>query len=84
MSKKDRLLQEIGSLREIRKDWFMVLFTTASAIAVLAYAVVSGEKPVYMLILGAIGFVAFVSIAIYYKGIEHKLEEKLDELNNEE
>lgn len=60
MSKKDRLLQEIGTLRETRKDWFMVLFTLASAIAVLGYAVLSGDKPIYVLVLGAVGFMAFL------------------------
>ena len=84
MSKKDRLLQEIGALRETRKDWFMVLFTLASAIAVLTYAVVSGDKPIYVLILGAIGFMAFFVIAIYYKGIELKITNKLNELDKEE
>jgi hypothetical protein len=51
-------LQELGALRETRKDRFMVLFTLASAIAVLAYAVVSGDKPIYVLLLGGIGFIA--------------------------
>ncbi len=49
MSKKDRLLQEIGVLRETRKDWFTVMFALDSAIVVLVYAVVSGDKPVYQL-----------------------------------
>ncbi|MBP7900435.1 MAG: hypothetical protein KAZ85_00390 [Gammaproteobacteria bacterium] len=84
MSKKDRLLQEIGTLRETRKDWFMVLFTLASAIAVLGYAVLSGDKPIYVLVLGAVGFMAFFAIAIYYKGIESQLGNKLSELEKEE
>lgn len=80
MSKKDRLIQEIGSLRERRKDWFNILFALASAIVVLVYSVLSGDKPVYMLVLGGIGFFGFVFIAFYYKG----LEEKLSELEREE
>lgn len=83
MSKKDRLLQEIGTLRETRKDWFMVLFTLASAIAVLGYAVLSGDKPIYVLILGAIGFMAFFAIAVYYRSIEYRLSVKLSELEKE-
>jgi hypothetical protein len=84
VSKKDRLLQEIGALRETRKDWFMVLFTLASAIAVLGYTVLAGDKPVYVLIIGAIGFMAFFAIAVYYKGIEHQLHNKLSQLEKEE
>jgi len=67
-------------LRETRKDWFSILFATASAIVVLVYSVLSGDKPFYMLILGVIGFVAFALIAFYYKSIENKIEHKLDEL----
>jgi hypothetical protein len=37
-----------------------------------------------MLILGCIGFSAFVPIAFYYKNIETKIEQKLDELEKEE
>ena len=84
MSKKDRLLQEIGALRETRKDWFMVLFTLASAIAVLGYAVLSGDKPIYVLVLGAVGFMAFFAIVVYYRGIENQLGKKLSELEKEE
>lgn len=84
MSKKDRLLQEIGTLRETRKDWFMVLFTLASAITVLSYAVLSGDKPIYVLILGAVGFMAFFAIVVYYKDIESQIANKLSELEKEE
>lgn len=84
MSKKDKILQEIGSLRERRKDWFNILFALASAIVVLVYSVLSGDQPIYMLILGGIGFVGFSFIAFYYKSIEAKIEKKLDELEREE
>jgi len=84
MSKKDKLLQEIGSLREARKDWFNILFAIASAIVILVYSVLSGDKPIYTLILGGIGFSAFIFIAFYYKNIETKIEQKLEELEKEE
>jgi hypothetical protein len=44
----------------------------------------SGDKPIYTLILGGIGFSAFVFIAFYYKNIETKIEQKLEELEKEE
>ena len=84
MGKKDKLIQEIGSLRETRKDWFNILFALASAIVVLVYSVLSGDKPIYMLLLGSIGFTAFICIAFYYKNIERKIEQKLDELDRED
>ena len=84
MSKKDKLIKEIDILREKRKDWFNVLFALSSAVIVLVYAVLSGEKPIFILILGLIGFFGIVSVSIYYKKIETDIEEKLDNLNEED
>ncbi len=70
MSKKDKLIKDIDILREKRKDWFNVLFALSSAIIVLVYAVLSGEKPVFVLLLGIIGFVGLISLSVYYKKIE--------------
>jgi len=84
MSKKDKLTKDIDILREKRKDWFNVLFALSSAIIVLVYAVLSGEKPVFVLLLGIIGFVGLISLSIYYKKIETDIEKKLDELEKED
>jgi len=84
MSKKDKLIKEIDILREKRKDWFNVLFALSSAVIALVYAVLSGEKPIFILILGLIGFFGIVSVSIYYKKIETDIEEKLDNLNEED
>ena len=84
MSRKDRLIKEIDTLRERRRDWFNVLFALVSAILVLIYAVISGEKPIYVLILAMIGFMALIGVTIYYKTIEVKIESKLAELEEEE
>jgi len=83
MGKKDKLMKEIDILREKRKDWFNVLFALSSAVVVLVYAVLSGEKPIFILVLGLIGFFGVVGLAIYYKKIETDLEQKLDELEKE-
>jgi len=84
MSKKDKLIKEIDILREKRKDWFNVLFALSSAVIVLVYAVLSGEKPIFILILGLIGFFGVVSLGIYYKKIETDIEKKLDDLGKED
>ena len=83
MSKKDKLIKEIDILREKRKDWFNVLFALSSAVIVLVYAVISGEKPIFVLILGIIGFLGVVGVSSYYKKIESDLEDKLDALGKE-
>ena len=50
---------------------------------VLVYAVLSGEKPIFILILGLIGFFGVVGLGIYYKKIETDIEKKLDDLEKE-
>jgi hypothetical protein len=84
MSRKDRLIKEIEILKDKRKDWFHVLFALASAVIILVYAVISGEKPIFILLLGTIGFIGIIFIAVYYKKIELDIETKLDELEKEE
>jgi hypothetical protein len=84
MSKKEKLIKEIDILREKRKDWFSVLFALSSAVIILVYAVLSGEKPIFILILGLIGFFGVVGLGFYYKKIETDIEEKLDSLEKED
>lgn len=84
MGKKDKLTKEIDILREKRKDWFSVLFALVSAVVVLVYAIISGEKPIYFLLVASVGLVAVAAIAVYYKKIESDIENKLTELEKEE
>lgn len=84
MSKKDKLQGEIDLLREKRKDWFHVLFALVSAIILMVYAVITGEKPVYLLVIATSGLIAALPVALYYKKIESNIEIKLDQLEKEE
>ena len=84
MSKKDKLTKEIDILREKRKDWFSVLFALVSAVVILVYAIISGEKLMYLLFVASVGLIAVAAVAVYYKKIESKLETKLVELEEEE
>ena len=84
MSKKEKLLKEIDILKDKRKDWFNVLLALSSAIMVLVYSVLSGDKPIYVLILGILGFVGLFFVSFYYKKIEDDIEDKLSELEKEE
>ena len=59
------------------------MFALASAIMMLVYAVLSGDKPVYVLILGILGFVGLSFVSFYYKKIEDDIEQKLMELEKE-
>ena len=75
-----KLSKEIDILREKRKDWFNVLFALSSAVIILVYSVLSGEKPIFVLLLGVIGFIGLVGLAVYYKKLETTMEDKLEEL----
>jgi cell division protein FtsL len=48
------------------------------------YAVVSGEKPIYVLILAIFGFLGVAFLSIVYKKVELEIENKLDELEKED
>ncbi len=60
------------------------MFALASAIMVLVYSVLSGDKPIYVLILGILGFIGLSFVSFYYKKIEHDIDNKLSELEKEE
>ena len=78
------MIKEIDILKDKRKDWFNVLFALASAIMVLVYSVLSGDKPIYVLMLGVLGFIGLSFVSFYYKKIESDIDYKLSELEKEE
>lgn len=84
MSRKDKILQEIGILREKRKDLFTALLALFSGLCIVVYAVVSGEKPPYVMFLALIGVILTVYLSVNYQKLIDTLDEKLDELEKEE
>ena len=84
MSKKDRILKEIDQLREKRQNWFSVMLTLASAIALLVYSVIVGEKPLYVLLVGVLGFITFTFTAFSYRRVDMSINDLLDNLEQEE
>lgn len=84
MSKKDKLLQEIGNLREKRKDVFSILLALFSGLCVVIYAVISGEKPIYTVYLVIFGSLVVMSMAVYYRKIDSAIDEKIEDLEEEE
>lgn len=84
MSKKDRISKEIDQLREKRQNWFSAMLGLASVIALVVYSVVTGEKPLYVLLVGVFGFIAFSITAFSYRRIDGTIDELLDDLEKEE
>jgi len=84
MSKKDRILKEIDQLREKRQNWFSAMLALASAIALVVYSVIVGEKPLYVLFVGILGFIAFSFTAFSYRRVDMSIDDLLDDLEKEE
>lgn len=78
MSRELRLDKEIAFLQEEFRSYFLMLIALLSGLAGLIYAVVSGEKPLVVLILGVGGsiFAAFLHKKILR--IKEELYKNLD------
>lgn len=82
MGKKERLDKEIGFLQERYKNIFMLFFGILTGDATLIYYVVSGDKPIEVLLLAVIGSVIATVLYLNIKSIKAQIEAKLDELED--
>lgn len=78
MSKELKLDKEIAFLQEEFRSYFLMLIALLSGLAGLIYAVVSGEKPLFVLILGVGGSIFTLFLYIKVTRIKNKIYENLD------
>ena len=83
MSKKERLEREISFLQEEFRGYFLILLALLSGEAGLLYAVVSGEKPIYILFLAILGLLFVIFLLSKIKTIKDNVYIKLNELEKE-
>ena len=83
MSKKERLEKGISFLQEEFRGYFLILLTLLTGEAGLIYAVVSGEKPIYLLYLAILGMLFVVFLLSRVKNIKDNVYLKLDELEKQ-
>lgn len=82
MSKKDKLEKEISFLQEEFRGYFLLLVALLSGEAGLIYAVVSGEKPIFVLILAIFGLLFAIFIMIKIKFIKDSIYNNINELED--
>lgn len=83
MSKKDRLTYEIVSLGEKYKIVAAMLVSILTGEALLLYAVVGGDKPIYTLFLGVAGLFFIIGLFSILRKLDDERNLKLDSLEEE-
>lgn len=73
MSKELKLDKEIAFLQEEFRSYFLMLIALLSGLAGLIYAVFSGEKPLFVLLLALGGFIVLVLLHIKIASIKKKI-----------
>jgi len=80
MGRKEKLEKEITFLQEEFRGYFLILTALLTGEAGLIYAVVSGEKPIFVLLLAILGFIFVAFLLLKIKMIKDEIYQKLDAL----
>lgn len=80
MSKKDCLKEEIGVLKEEYRNIFLIFLTVGTGSFASFYQVLLGKVPIWIAIVGLIGIVLTLFIAIMIQKKRHDIDEKLNQL----
>lgn len=83
MSKKDKIEKELSFLQEEFRGYFLILIALLTGEAGLIYAVVSGEKPIYVLLLAVVGMVLVAFLYSKVAKIKDIIYSRLEELEKE-
>jgi hypothetical protein len=79
VSRKDFLDKEFTNLSSWRQMIFSVFLMLLGGEGVMIYAIVSGDKPLFVGLLAIAAFVGLTVIAVYLKRINDRIEENLAE-----
>ena len=82
MGQKEKLEKQIDFLIQEFRGYFLVLIAISTGEASVLYAVVSGEKPIFVLVLAIIGFIVFLSLLLKVKAIKKEIYVKLNDLGD--
>lgn len=80
MSRKDRIKEEIGILKEDYKNFFIVFMTIITASFTAFYQVILGSVPIWVFAIGSLGFIIAVFVLILMKRKKVEIDTRLTEL----
>lgn len=80
MSKKDKLKEEIGILRDDYKNYFIIFMAIITASFTSFYQVILKNVPIWILLIAAIGLIASVVVIGLMKKKRFEIDDKLDVL----
>lgn len=80
MSKKDKIKEEIGILKEEYKNFFIVFMTLTTASFTAFYQVVLTAVPLWIAIIGILGIAFAAFVALLLKKKRYEIDDKLNEL----
>ena len=83
MSKKYKLEKEIDFLKEEFKGYFLILVALLTGESGIIYAVVSGEKPIFVLLLAVFGVLFIIFLYAKIQQIKAEIYKNLNELGDE-
>jgi hypothetical protein len=79
MSKKEQLDKEFAKLMNWRDKVFQLFLAMLTAEAIMIYAIISGEKPLYMLLLVVTGFVILTFVGLRIRTINDEIDKNIEE-----
>lgn len=80
MGRKNRLERDFDFLKEKYKNLFLLFLAIVTGEASLIYAVVAGEKPIYVLLLAILGALALLLVSLKMVKIDKEINIILDEI----
>jgi hypothetical protein len=78
MSKKDKLKEEIGILRDDYKNYFIIFMAIVTASFASFYQVILKNVPIWVLLIAAVGLISSIVVIGLMKKKRFEIDDKLD------
>ncbi len=78
MSKKDKIKEEIGILRDDHKNYFIIFMALITASFTSFYQVILQNVPIWIMFIALIGVASSIVVIWLMKKKKYELDDKLD------